>query len=74
MLALLLHSPSPIRHAFYETFIHLHIAIAVVCFGFLWVHVDGMIAQNYLVVAIVFWALEVSTRPSIPTPKQHSLI
>ncbi|KAJ5577623.1 uncharacterized protein N7459_006587 [Penicillium hispanicum] len=49
MVASLLHSPSPIRHAFYETFIHLHIAIAVVCFGFLWVHVDGMVAQDYLV-------------------------
>ena len=56
----MLHSPSPIRHAFYETFLHLHIAIAAVSLGFLWVHLDGMISQNYLLIAIVLWALEVS--------------
>ena len=60
MLALLLHSPSPIRHAFYETFLHLHFVIAAVCMGFLWIHVDGMVAQNYLVVALVLWVLEAS--------------
>lgn len=56
---LMVHSPSPIRHAFYETFLHLHIAMAAVAFGFLWIHLKGMPAQNYLLVAIVFWALEV---------------
>ncbi|KAI2792764.1 hypothetical protein POX_b02807 [Penicillium oxalicum] len=60
--ALLLHSPSPIRHAFYETFLHLHIAIAAVCFGFLWVHLHGMAAQQYLLAAIILWALERTSR------------
>ncbi|EYE94600.1 ferric reductase family protein [Aspergillus ruber CBS 135680] len=59
---LMVHSPSPIRHAFYETFLHLHIAMAAVAFGFLWVHLKGLPAQNYLLVAIVFWALERATR------------
>jgi len=60
--ALLLHSPSPIRHAFYETFLHLHIAIAAVSMGFLWVHLDGLVAQAYLLASIILWALERATR------------
>ncbi|KAF7719811.1 Uncharacterized protein PECH_006917 [Penicillium ucsense] len=60
--ALMLHSPSPIRHAFYETFLHLHIALAAVCFGFLWVHLNGLAAQTYLLATIVLWALERTSR------------
>ncbi|CAG8234733.1 unnamed protein product [Penicillium salamii] len=60
--ALLLHSPSPVRHAFYETFLHLHIAIAAVCMGFLWVHLNGYAAQTYLLATIILWALERATR------------
>lgn len=59
---LMLHSPSPIRHAFYETFIYFHLVIAIVSFGFLWVHLDGLIGQAYLLVAIILWALERVTR------------
>lgn len=60
--ALMLHSPSPIRHAFYETFVHFHLAIAAVSFGFLWVHLDGLTAQVYLLATIILWALERTTR------------
>ncbi|KAJ5846263.1 hypothetical protein N7534_009932 [Penicillium rubens] len=60
--ALLLHSPSPIRHAFYETFLHLHIAIAAVSMGFLWVHLNDLPAQTYLLASIILWALERATR------------
>ncbi|KAJ5155842.1 hypothetical protein N7492_008645 [Penicillium capsulatum] len=59
---LLLHSPSPIRHAFYETFVHAHFAIAAVSFGFLWVHLNKRVSQTYLLAAIVLWALERTTR------------
>ncbi|KAF4762736.1 hypothetical protein N7455_002221 [Penicillium solitum] len=59
---LLLHSPSPIRHAFYETFLHLHIAIAAVSMGFLWVHLNNLPAQTYLLASIILWALERATR------------
>ncbi|KAJ5758803.1 hypothetical protein N7520_005959 [Penicillium odoratum] len=62
LVALLLHSPSPIRHAFYETFVHLHFALAAVFMGFLWVHLNGMASQNYLLAAIILWALERATR------------
>lgn len=62
LTALLLHSPSAIRHAFYETFLHLHIAIAAVSFGFLWVHLNGLVAQKYLLATIILWALERATR------------
>ena len=55
----MVHSPSPIRHAFYETFLHLHIALVAVAFAFLWIHLDGMPAQNFLLVAVIFWCLEV---------------
>lgn len=59
---LMLHSPSPIRHAFYETFVHFHFAIAAISFGFLWVHLNGLAAQMYLLAAIILWALERATR------------
>ncbi|KAL5002371.1 hypothetical protein BDV10DRAFT_119677 [Aspergillus recurvatus] len=57
-VALLVHSPSAIRHAFYETFLHLHIAFAVLAFAYLWIHLDGRNAQNFLLAAIILWALE----------------
>ncbi|KAI2907029.1 hypothetical protein CBS147371_10843 [Aspergillus niger] len=60
--ALLVHSPSPIRHAFYETFLHLHIVFVVLSFAFLWIHLDGMVSQNYLLAAIILWALERAAR------------
>lgn len=56
----MLHSPSPLRHAFYEVFLHLHIAFVMLAFTFLWMHLDGFVAQAYLQVAIVAWAVEVS--------------
>lgn len=55
---LLLHSPSAIRHAFYEVFLHVHIAVAMLATGALWVHLNGLETQRVLLVAIVFWAVE----------------
>lgn len=55
----MLHSPSPIRHAFYETFVHAHFILAAVSFGFLWVHLNKRVSQTYLLAAIILWALEV---------------
>ncbi|GAQ34445.1 hypothetical protein AtubIFM55763_007137 [Aspergillus tubingensis] len=60
--ALLVHSPSPIRHAFYETFLHFHIAFVALSFAFLWIHLDGLVSQNYLLAAIILWALERAAR------------
>lgn len=60
-LTLALHSPSAIRHAFYETFLHLHILFVGVCFGFLYVHLKSRPALKYLIAAITLWAAEVSS-------------
>ena len=56
--ALVVHSPSALRHAFYETFLHLHIALVGVALGFLWVHLDGYPQQRYLLASIIIWAIE----------------
>ncbi|KAL3470833.1 ferric reductase NAD binding domain-containing protein [Aspergillus californicus] len=56
--ALLVHSPSALRHAFYETFIHLHIILVAISFAFLWIHLDGRSAQDFLLAAVILWALE----------------
>lgn len=48
---------SAIRHAFYEAFLHLHIALVVVTLVFLWMHLDGFPQQNYLLGAMVTWAV-----------------
>ncbi|KAJ5916358.1 hypothetical protein N7504_000373 [Penicillium tannophilum] len=58
LTVILLHSPSPIRHAFYETFLHLHFVLAAFTMAFLWVHLDGMHSQKYLLTAMILWALE----------------
>ncbi|QIW95807.1 hypothetical protein AMS68_001325 [Peltaster fructicola] len=57
-IVLLLHSPGAIRHAFYETFLHVHILVAAVATGALWVHIKGLATQTVLLVAILFWAVE----------------
>ncbi|KAJ5551713.1 FAD-binding 8 [Penicillium sp. DV-2018c] len=40
MIFLCLHSPSPIRHAFYETFLHLHQLAAILAFIGVYVHLN----------------------------------
>ena len=50
---------SAVRHAFYETFLHLHIGMVVMALVGLWFHLIGTTEQNYLLAAIVLWAAEV---------------
>lgn len=61
-IAILLQSPSIIRHAFYETFLHVHIALAIVAVVGVWIHLDGVAQQNFVIAAVVLWALERSLR------------
>ena len=61
-IALVTLAYSPIRHAFYETFLHLHIAMAIVCFAFLWIHLHGLPQQIYLLATIVCWGVERAVR------------
>ncbi|KAL2823410.1 ferric reductase like transmembrane component-domain-containing protein [Aspergillus cavernicola] len=60
MTFLLLHSPSPIRHAFYETFIHLHQLAAFLAFLGVYIHIDlDKLPQMPWITAIgVFWLLD----------------
>ena len=53
---ILLQSPSPLRHAFYEIFLHLHIALAAVAFAFVYIHLDGLPQQALIFGAILGWA------------------
>ncbi|OJD11290.1 hypothetical protein AJ78_07908 [Emergomyces pasteurianus Ep9510] len=61
-VVLALHSPSVIRHAFYETFLHLHILFVAATFGFLYTHIKSKPARKYLIAAITLWAAERLTR------------
>ncbi|KAL4946078.1 hypothetical protein BDV06DRAFT_168716 [Aspergillus oleicola] len=57
-VAILLQSVSPLRHAFYEVFLHLHILLAVMSFVGLWYHLRGLTQQYVLLGTIILWGLE----------------
>ncbi|MCJ1307027.1 hypothetical protein MMC25_000673 [Agyrium rufum] len=63
-VAILIQASSVIRHAFYETFLHLHIALAILTIVGLWYHIpaDGHI---YIKVVVFAWAAERALRFSI---------
>ncbi|KAI9837971.1 MAG: hypothetical protein M1819_006125 [Sarea resinae] len=50
-----LQSMSAVRHAFYETFLHLHFALAVLTVVGIWMHLKGLPQQRILLGAIVIW-------------------
>ncbi|KAL1973977.1 hypothetical protein VTN31DRAFT_5537 [Thermomyces dupontii] len=49
---------SPLRHAFYETFLHIHIGAALTAFIFLWIHLKGSPARDYLLATLILWGAE----------------
>ncbi|KAH8797070.1 ferric reductase like transmembrane component [Hyaloscypha sp. PMI_1271] len=57
MALLFLISPSVIRHAFYETFLNVHIALVIVAFVGILVHCDiGQLPQlPYIALVVVLW-------------------
>ncbi|KAJ5458362.1 FAD-binding 8 [Penicillium sp. IBT 31633x] len=57
MIFLSLHSPSPIRHAFYETFLHLHQLAAVLAFLGVYLHlrIDNLPQQTWSKVIASIW-------------------
>ena len=58
-LAILLQSPSIVRHAFYETFLHAHIILAIVSIVVVWLHLEGLPHQKQLLLpAILCWVVE----------------
>ncbi|KAJ5767293.1 uncharacterized protein N7511_004909 [Penicillium nucicola] len=64
MIFLCLHSPSPIRHAFYETFLHLHQLAAVFAFLGVYLHlqIDSLPQRSWSQVIAAIWLLERSAR------------
>lgn len=64
MCFLLLHSPSPIRHAFYETFLHLHQLGAILALIGLYIHidVDGLPQLPWVQFIIAIWVFERGAR------------
>ncbi|ORY06143.1 ferric reductase [Clohesyomyces aquaticus] len=58
LVFILFQSPSAIRHAWYETFLHLHIAAAATAVGGVWMHLDKR-PQQYLMYGVVgLWSFE----------------
>ena len=57
LIVIAIQSMSALRHAFYEVFHHLHVALIIVLLAFLYAHLDGYPQQMYLVGAIVTWGI-----------------
>ncbi|KAJ6145628.1 FAD-binding 8 [Penicillium chermesinum] len=64
MVCLALHSPSPLRHAFYETFLHLHQLFAFLAFLGVYIHlqIDALPQKPWIIAILVIWVVERSTR------------
>ncbi|TQW00657.1 hypothetical protein V2A60_001718 [Cordyceps javanica] len=65
LLLLLILSVSPFRHAFYETFLNLHIILALVCFICTWmhcatskVHIGGLPQLPWIIAVMILWLLD----------------
>jgi NAD(P)H-flavin reductase len=58
-VALVLFASSALRHAFYETFLHLHILLALVAFIALSQHLKELPQLVYLKAALIAWGIEV---------------
>jgi len=60
---LLIQSPSPIRHSFYEVFLHGHIAGAGLALGAVWVHLKDRPQQQAMLYAVLaIWVTERTIR------------
>ncbi|GAB1213037.1 hypothetical protein ATERTT37_002186 [Aspergillus terreus] len=57
-VVILFQSLSPIRHAFYEAFLHFHILLAVMAFVGLWYHLEGLAMQRVLLATVILWGLD----------------
>ena len=57
---LLIQSPGPVRHAFYDTFLHFHIIGAGLAVGGVWIHLKGRPQQLMMYGVVGLWATEVN--------------
>lgn len=60
MVVIVILANSILRQAFYEVFLHLHIALIILCIIFLRKHLHQLPERTYLDVVIAIWAIEVS--------------
>jgi hypothetical protein len=58
---ILFQSPSIFRHAFYETFLHVHFALAGLAVGAVWVHLNKFPLQRKIIATVLaVWIADVS--------------
>ncbi|KAK3176081.1 hypothetical protein OEA41_007403 [Lepraria neglecta] len=62
MAAILVLSPAAFRTAFYETYLHVHIALVALVLAAWWIHIDGMQQMPYLQAVIAIWVAERALR------------
>ncbi|CAG7975961.1 unnamed protein product [Penicillium salamii] len=64
MIFLFLHSPSPVRHAFYETFLHLHQLAALLAYLGVLLHLklDNLPQVSWAIAIAAIWFLDRITR------------
>ncbi|MCJ1399497.1 hypothetical protein MMC11_002699 [Xylographa trunciseda] len=55
---IILHSSALLRHAFYETFLHMHILVVILVFAALYIHLEDLQQQIYIQITIACWAIE----------------
>ncbi|MBA7489887.1 hypothetical protein ES702_00421 [subsurface metagenome] len=60
MIIIVFQSLSAVRHAFYETFLHLHIVLAALIFGGVYIHLDieKLPALPYIQMVVMGWITE----------------
>ncbi|KAL1297027.1 hypothetical protein AAFC00_004618 [Neodothiora populina] len=58
LIFILILSPSPLRHAYYETFLHVHIILAIVTLITVWIHLKTIPQQSTLIAVVAIWAAE----------------
>ena len=58
VVAIILQTSSVLRKAFYETFLHLHIALVIAALAGIWIHLDQNPQRVYLKVVFGLWGGE----------------
>ncbi|KAE9962524.1 hypothetical protein BLS_000217 [Venturia inaequalis] len=58
-VGILFQSPSVVRHAFYETFLHTHQALAALALGAVWVHLAEFPTEKMIIKGVLaIWVIE----------------
>ena len=60
MVFIIFQASSVFRRAFYETFLHIHIALVILAIAGIWLHLEGTAQLFYIQIVVGAWAVEVS--------------